>query len=508
MSLRSRLPADVTGNLAALFLGSALSFAAEVAVPRVTIQGTVRDAADSSPIAGANVFAVAGQPPAVVASTTTDPEGRYRLETSAPRFELSLTAGGYFVARAGHAEAELIARVCPDAGDCGEADFLLSRATVLEGWITDAFGNPMQSIEIELERSQSNQAEQANQRPLFSYTQERNRNERGVTDDRGYFRMWGLRPGEYTLTTERGGTGYSGIPEPPQLTRVVRIPEGGESVRLNLQLTDAPQAFSFSGEIEDLAPNDTRWLTLEPVSGGDREYIQVLDRKFSSSSVLGEYVVRLEQVVNADPAASQADYLATLNVNRDLRDLRLRPQTPTGVRARVAYVDSPPIPFYLLLRQRDRPKAPARRIAFDGAATEIERSGLLPGDYISWVQAGSYFMLDKPPITIVPGQMTEVEFRLSNQRSTIRGTVRSADKTPTANIVVGVRGRNTRSTLSDNEGGFVFERLIPGEYEIAAWNCPMVDVADDEVWRQAGESLKRIQVEPGFEVDVDLTIAP
>jgi hypothetical protein len=73
---------------------------------------------------------------------------------------------------------------------------------------------------------------------------------------------------------------------------------------------------------------------------------------------------------------------------------------------------------------------------------------------------------------------------------------------------VGVRGRNTRSVQTDNQGGFLFERLIPGDYEIAAWDRPVVDVEDSEVWREAGDRVKKIGVEPGSEVDIDLTIAP
>jgi hypothetical protein len=280
---------------------------------------------------------------------------------------------------------------------------------------------------------------------------------------------------------------------------------------LNLQLTDAPQTFRFSGTVEGIEPGDTRWLTLEPVGGGDREIVQVTRGKFSSVVPLGEYAIRLETVVNADPAAAPADYLATLTVERDLTDLELRPQPPTGIRARVVYVDSLPTPFRLHVRQKDHPDGPSRQIQFDGVETEVERHGLLPGDYISWVQARSYFLIEQPQFSVLPGQVAEVEFRLSNRRATIRGTARfaaAAAKTKAPHITVGVRGRNTRSVQTDNQGGFLFERLIPGDYEIAAWDRPVVDVEDSEVWREAGDRVKKIGVEPGSEVDIDLTIAP
>ena len=490
---------------------AALAIVATLAASaQITIQGIVRDASGASPIPNAHVLAIAGRPRSIVGDALTDAQGRYRLETSSPRFELRVEASGYYVVRAGDVEAESLSRACPEQGDCGEADFLLSRAAVVEGWITDAFGNPQQSLDVMLKPTRPQGQVDDSRRPLIDFAQERNRTARGATDDRGYFRFWGLRPGTYTLTTETHST-YYGIPPPPPLTRVIEIPAGEDSVRVQFQLTDAPQTFTFSGQIQGLEPHDRRFILLEPVSGGDHQMVQVMDGKFSSPVPAGEYVARLENVVNADPARSNADYLATLTIDRDTTGLELRPQPPAGVRARVVYVDSPPIPFRLHVRLKDKPESESRQIQFDGAETEIERHGLLPGDYISWVQARNYFLIEQPQFTVVPGQVTEVEFRLSNQRATIRGTARFAEqegKREAAHITVGVRGRNTRSVQTDGQGGFLFERLIPGDYDIAAWARPIVDVESDEVWKEAGDRVRRVTVGVGFEAEVDLTIAP
>ncbi len=231
--------------------------------------------------------------------------------------------------------------------------------------------------------------------------------------------------------------------------------------------------------------------------------------KFSHPTPAGRYVARLEQVVKADRADRQTDYLATLTVDRDLPDLRLRPQPPTGVRARAVYVEALAAPFTLLLRAKDRPEASPREVRFNGVETEIARHGFLPGDYIASIRSQGYYLIERPELTILPGQLTELELRLSNVRSTLRGTVRlvaGPGKLDAAHITVGIRGRETRAVETDDEGGFLFENLIPGDYEIAAWARPAVEVSGDAVWRQAGDRVKRISVEPGFEVEAELTI--
>ncbi len=479
---------------------------------QITIHGEVRNAADSSPIPEAKVLAIAGQPRSIIAAAVTDAQGRYRLEIATSRFELTVDAFGFFVARAGDVEAETFARVCPDRGDCGRTDFVLTGGAVFDGWVTDKYGNPMESIEITLTPTGDlANGEPGRPRPLIPPAQERNRNVRGVSDDRGYYRFWGLRPGSYRLTSRRSGSRYIGIPEPPELDQTIEIPAGEESARLNFQLADPPPTFTISGQLEGVAPDDKRWVTLEPLGGGDREIVYVKEGEFSHPVAAGEYVARLEQVVNTDPAANQVEYLATLVVDRDLADLRLRPQPPSGIRARVVFAAGPVVPFRLQFRRKGQPNSLPREIQFAQSEAEIERHGFLPGDYVSRLQAQDYFFIDPPEFTVVPGQLTEVVFHLSNQRSVLRGRARfatDAGRSAAAHVTVAVRGRQIRSVQTDDAGGFEFDKLIPGEYEIAAWARLVAPVEQDEAWREAGGHVKRITVKPGFEVEVDLTIAP
>ena len=52
---------------------------------------------------------------------------------------------------------------------------------------------------------------------------------------------------------------------------------------------------------------------------------------------------------------------------------------------------------------------------------------------------------------------------------------------------------------------FAFNKVIPGEYRIAAWSGPDTDVSDEEVWGETASAVRTITVEAGFEMEVDLT---
>jgi hypothetical protein len=60
---------------------------------------------------------------------------------------------------------------------------------------------------------------------------------------------------------------------------------------------------------------------------------------------------------------------------------------------------------------------------------------------------------------------------------------------------------------ADEDGRFVFDKLPPGDYEVAAWPKPDVDVENDDAWSNVG-SVNKVQLEAGFDVEVNLTAAP
>ena len=403
-------------RVVALLVSTALTCSAEVEV-----RGLVRAAEDGAPVAGARVLAIE-EGERAIASATTDAQGWYVLVSPAERFELTVHAKGRYVAEAGEVRSDRVARSCGKSGECVETNFVLSRGTVVEGWIWDKYGNPLATVELELETATDGPAPP--KRGPISPMQERNRTRRTVSDDRGYYRFWGVRPGSYRLVRQRNLSRFPGIPEGPEIDEAVKIAPGERVVTVDVQLTDPPTIYTISGVLEGVAEDDPRWITLEPLDGGDRQTVYVQDGKFTHPTPEGRWVARLEHVINADPAAHDADVLATLTVDRDLTDLRLRPQPPSGVRVRAEFVDGTPNDFRLQLRPTDRPEAQPRTIQLTADGTEVARGGLLPGDYRMRLLAGDYYLVESSVVSVFAGQLTDVTLRLSNIRTILRGRVR------------------------------------------------------------------------------------
>jgi hypothetical protein len=84
-----------------------------------------------------------------------------------------------------------------------------------------------------------------------------------------------------------------------------------------------------------------------------------------------------------------------------------------------------------------------------------------------------------------------------------------ADRAGAAHFTVGVRGSWRRLKMqADEDGRFAFDKLAPGDYEVAAWSKPDVDVENDDIWAEAAGSASKVQIEPGFDVEINLTASP
>ena len=485
--------------------------AAGLAAPaQVVVTGHVRTLPDLTPLPDANVLAVAGAPPVIVGQAATDAQGRFRLELAETRFQLSIDAPGYYTVSAGGLETLSLARSCPPEGDCGEVDFVLARAPVLEGWFQDEFGNPLPDVRVELTREANETGAARNRSTRATHGAWINRRMRAITDDRGYFRIWDLRPGAYTLEAEDRGRRWSDVPGLPDQRRRIEIPPGEECAQIMISGgTDSEETFRFAGRLTGIESGDTRWVSLQRVSDGRRVVVPVARGKFSEAGVpRGEYVARLERIINPSIGPDQVSYLATLRVERDRTDLELSPQPPSGVRGQLSFIESPPGPLLLRFQEKGVPEHTAQTVELDGKKLGFERTGLLPGRYASSVVSRDYYLLEPAEFTVFDAQLADVELRISNRRASIRGTVRVAEgavKSAAAHFTVAVRGPATVAAQTDNEGGFVFEGLIPGAYRIAAWSSLGVDVEDDAAWRELGAAVRELELEPGFDVEVELT---
>jgi protocatechuate 3,4-dioxygenase beta subunit len=160
---------------------------------RVTTEG-------GRPIKGASLFVVRTDGQSMSKPARTDAQGRFAVtELPAGRFQVSAAADRYLGFMFGQRRSnepgtpiELI-----EGGSFTTADIRLPRQVGIEGTILDEFGDPAPSVTV------------VPARWMYAGGRKRiipmeGRGLRQTTDDRGHYRIYGLAPGDYFVTTQVG----------------------------------------------------------------------------------------------------------------------------------------------------------------------------------------------------------------------------------------------------------------------------------------------------------------
>jgi len=485
-----------------------LACAAVAQAGRVT--GTVVDGA-GEPVEGAYVQAKAGEPPEVVAQAQSNGNGHYVFDAPAGLMTLAVTARGYYVISSGGLDSDTITQSCPAEGPCGEVDFRLGRPGVVEGWLYDRFGDPVCEVMLGLRLAD----DPAPFRPGFPGTRG-STSGWAISDDRGYFRIWNLRPGRYVLRSESQnrpfGGAYPTFALPPQQ---VEIAEQAETVELRLAVDSDQTLHTISGIIEgiEIAKDSNATIVIQPKSTDRwRQFWsphRVRGEQFSISDLqTGDYVLRL---AGGEKGQSSRGYqlLGEIHVDRDITDLRLVPSSGAGVRLKVNFSD-------MEQRNVDLHLTPVDPGTFEhfnvkGPAYEIVRAGLTPGLYELGTFSKDYYLAERYRVTLQNGQIVPLTVVIGNAFASLRGKVRvaaGAQRAGAAHFTVGARGpHGSYKKQADEAGHFEFEKLPPGSYRLAAWRKPDINVEDDRAWNEAS-GVASIELDPGFDVEVDITATP
>ncbi len=439
-------------------------------------------------------------------AAATDSRGRYEI-SGLPVGRVTLTAEspGYYTLEAGGLASRSIVRSCPAEGDCPATDFALARGAVIEGWLTDDAGDPLPGAQVSV-RPMEPGGEPAPPPTM-------GRPGGLVSDDRGYFRVWGLPPGRYEVTAyERAGR-FGGPPREYGRSEVAAEP-GGEPSQVRLSANIHADTFTVSGRVTGVeqSPSQHSMLAVEPLSDGAgrggiaRRVARVHEGAFVLPELTpGRYLLRLMTIVGP---RREMRLLGDVTVDGDIRDLTLSPLPPTGVRGRAIITgSSDKQPFLRLTPDDGRPLMP-EGIQLDATERTFEHDALHPGRW-KLESAGGFYVVEPRIVEVSAGGMTEIEVRLSSEWSALRGAIRLREGERLAaasHFTVGVRGEGLRRGMqTDDEGGFAFEMLMPGDYEIAAWSWPNVNFQDDAAWLEVADHIRKVTLEPGFEMEIDVT---
>jgi hypothetical protein len=183
---------------------------------------------------------------------TADYDGRFRITgLAAARYKIEPVAPA-LVYTAANPPAQLS---LSDGQTVDDVNFSLSRGGVITGRITDADGRPVIAEKVWVKPVQ-NTPERPGEPPFGDRM--------FYTDDRGVYRVYGLSPGQYTVSAGSSGgefevfmkrrklplTFYPGVNDSSK-ARVVEVTAGGESVGTDFRIGIAEKSFSVSGVVID-----------------------------------------------------------------------------------------------------------------------------------------------------------------------------------------------------------------------------------------------------------------
>jgi len=486
------------------------------------VSGVVLERAgdDLVPALGISVFASQNDR-GNVAVAESDQDGRYVLQGLREGRYTILLDRRVLVSAINGRRTDRVDVTCPGAGECGPVDIELVRGGAVEGHVVDIFGEPLQGVHVSLR--QPNPA------------REDGLGGSGYSDDRGYFRIWRVRPGDYLLAQRplkpnNTRSQYVGTPVPVTVRPGAEV--SGVQIAMNLS-----QLYSVSGRVTDL-PDDGRRRDVRAHDANQGEgnmipfsrSVEAEGRFHLTGLPAGDYVLRLQTWEDNDGRVAEQEnlLLGRLNVAGDMEGVVLRPLPATGIRGRLmpeGFEEEgdtrPPEHFRIRLQPLDG--SPPLWVPARGPAFEFERWDIPPGEYeieqrlhVPYLRMPDSSDGGRILVRVAEGRMETVNLVLSARGGKVTGRVWSRasaaeDPMPAGHYRVGLRSTHggSLSVMADQDGRFDFGSVAPGAYAIWGWrDLKQEEVWDPKVWEQAADAMRRITVEKEMQVEVELTVTP
>lgn len=485
------------------------------------VSGVVRERAGDElvPAAGISVFASQSDK-GNVAMAETDQAGRYVLQSLQGRYTI-LVERRLLVSQVNGRRTERVDVTCPGAGECGPVEFELVRGGAVEGYVVDVFGEPLQGVHLSLRQPNPEQ--------------EDGLGGSGYSDDRGYFRIWRVRPGDYLLAvrpphTNNSRSQYVATPVP------VTIRPGEEVSGLQIVM-HLSQLFSLSGRVTDLpADGRRREIRAHDANQGEGNMVpfsrsvDAQGRFHLTGLPAGAYILRLQAWEDNDGRVAEQEnlLLGRLDVAGDMEGVVLRPLPATGVRGRLLpegfeEEGDTRLPEHFGIGLRPLDGSSPLGVSARGPAFEFERRDIPPGEYeieqrlhVPYLRMPDGSDGGRILVRIAEGRMETLNLVLSARGGEVTGRVWSRasadeDPMPASHYRVGLRGAagGSASVVADQDGRFDFGSVAPGDYAIWGWrDIRQAEVWDPKIWEQAAEVIRRIAVEKEMQVEVELTVTP
>ena len=490
------------------------------AAPAATVSGSVflRSGESRRPLGGVRVMAHADHGSELLESAETDARGRYLLrEIPKRRIALSAGKGGYVGRATASREARLILDLASDPSITA-ADFEMLPGGVITGRITDALGEPLELVQMELFR--------------ITHFGGRHRAQLGsaATDDRGVYRIFGLEPGRYILLARPGRRQgelravplyYPGRTEESRAEEIV-VAAGAEVAGIDITLGVEPK-YRIAGKITELELEQLNHVYVRAVADSSSPGAVA---SFAPVDKEGKFTLPSLPAGPYSLTASERDKVLTrqrIDLRANLSNLILRPGRPGLLSGRLV-LGTRRAPEEFRLRVTDKADLQITGAIAQAPDYRFEFPGLWPGTYaIELISPAEAYMKkltlatkssERFEVTVMEGSATAVELEVGFGFGRISGMAKAPggkSALPHARIAVARAGTQPiefRTAQADQRGRWSLPAVVPGEYRICAWPAVEVDALyAPETWERASAAVKSFAVEPGAEIEVELTAA-
>jgi Carboxypeptidase regulatory-like domain len=444
---------------------------------------------------------------------TTDHDGFYRIANVPPgSYEVAPSAPAYVPA-----DSQRVGKtvVVGEDENVEDINFALVRGGVITGKVTDADGRAVILQQVNLFGANAftqRQQTSTGQQPVFPVTNVQ-------TDDRGIYRIYGLRAGRYKVAVGRSDEtfntgsiqqrgGYKQVFHPDVTDQakatIIEVTEGSEANDVDITLGAALQTFSASGRLVDsekglpipnlafsfqrLAGQRAEITNLPVTSNSQGEFV-------AEGLVPGRYQVFLYQDMNRTDL--RVDPFTFEVVDQDVSNIVIKLSKGASLSGVVVIEseDKTALQKLTQMRLRAYPVGTAGGTGIVGSSSTIVaadgsfRLGGLPGGTINVQLSGAAGPFDLKGYTVsrierdgVPmprgievkdgEQVGGIRVVVAYGNGSIRGVVKMENGSLPAGVQMSVRlvkpGQNLfiRPSQVDARGSFLMEGIPPGNYEL------------------------------------------
>lgn len=490
--------------------------------PTGSIGGIVTSAVSGMPLAFAdvNLLTAAGIKTTAV---RTDRHGRF-LFTAAPPGEYRLSAGRQYFATGRYGQqtwngiGDLVTVV---AGRSVEAEITLHRLGVISGMVLDENGEGMPHFPVRAIRAAADRLSGP-----VSY--------RGVSDDRGYYRIPGLKPGEYYVASAENGapgggnylpTYHPGVLDRSQSPRV-RVEIDSETPAIAIRAI-AGDLLTLSGVVKspDGAMNPSNVSLHLFLDENSRDAHPAANGSFQFRSLApGTYTLAaLTEGGDGPPLAAYQRVELFQDAAGLTVSLAPAPEISLSLDAGPGAALPPGQILVMLSRVENYGRATPRQATPGDGEGRFESGPLLPGEWRPFlVTPEEYFVDDilvegkSSPggIGLMPGDAKAVRIKLGRNPGSISGRVldEKGRIVPAAFAICHPLDERNRLRLAgyrkmqaDEKGQYRFGGLPPGDYVVAAVSFVPDELEDLLPLLRAGTRPARI--EPGSKIERDLAVS-